>query len=113
VADAGSARYAAADPVLLDGTGSYDPDNSGTLSYAWEQIGGPPVIIIDANTPTPIIAGSMVPTSGRDSTPKPAGFLQTDEIQECEFELVVTDGESASLPDSVQVIIVPDSEPTN
>ncbi|MHC4625740.1 MAG: hypothetical protein ACYTDV_02055, partial [Planctomycetota bacterium] len=109
VADAGSARYAADDPVVLDGTRSYDPDNSGTLSYAWEQIDGPPVIIIDASTPTPTIAGSMALTPGRDPKPKPAGFVQTDEIQECEFELVVTDGESASLPDSVKVVIVPDS----
>jgi parallel beta-helix repeat protein len=35
-------------------------------------------------------------------------FIQTDEIQECEFELVVSDGELTSLPDTVRVIIVPD-----
>lgn len=108
VADAGSSRYAATDPVLLDGTGSYDPDHSGTLSYTWRQISGPSVVIIDANTPTPTIAGSIQPDPGRDPTPKPQGFPQTDEIQECEFELVVSDGELTSLPDTVKVIIVPD-----
>jgi hypothetical protein len=108
IADAGSSRYAAIDPVVLDGTRSYDPDNSGSLTYAWRQIAGPPVIIIDANTTTPIITGSMQPGEGRDPTPMPGGFPQTDEVQECEFELVVSDGELTSLPDAVKVIIVPD-----
>jgi hypothetical protein len=35
IADAGLSRYAAYDPVVLDGTGSYDPDSSGPLTYAW------------------------------------------------------------------------------
>lgn len=108
IADAGSSRYAAQDPVMLDGTGSYDPDNSGPLSYEWRQIGGPSVVIIDANTATPTIGGSMQPSSGRDPTLNISGFTQTDEIQECEFELLVSDGELTSLPDTVKVIIVPD-----
>lgn len=107
VADAGLSRYGAQDPVVLDGTGSFDPDNSGLLSYTWRQIAGPSVIIIDANTATPTIVGSMQP-GGRDPTPTPGGFPQTDAIQECEFELVVSDGELTSLPDTVKVIIVPD-----
>ena len=92
VADAGSSRYADTDPVLLDGTGSYDPDNSGTLSYTWRQISGPVVVITDANTTTPTISG----------------FVQTEDIQECEFELTIRDGQLTSLPDTVKVIIVPD-----
>ena len=92
IADAGLSRYAAQDPVVLDDTGSYDPDNSGTLSYAWRQIAGPSLVITDANSATPTISG----------------FTQTDVIQECEFELVVSDGELTSLPDTVKVIIVPD-----
>jgi hypothetical protein len=32
IANAGSSRYAAQEPVILDGTGSYDPDNSGPLN---------------------------------------------------------------------------------
>jgi len=111
IADAGSSRYAAQDPIVLDGTASYDPDSSGTLSYTWRQIAGPSVIIIDANTATPTIAESMQPGKGRDTTLKPVGFTQTDEIQECEFELVVWDGELTSLPDSVKVIVVPDFGP--
>ena len=35
VADAGLPRYAATDPVQLDGTRSHDPDESGPLSYSW------------------------------------------------------------------------------
>jgi len=92
IADAGLPRYAGPDPVVLDGTGSYDPDNSGTLSYTWQQITGPLLVITDANTSTPTISG----------------FTQTDEIQKCEFELVVSDGELTSLPDTVKIIIVPD-----
>lgn len=91
IADAGLPRYAAQDPVVLDGTGSYDPDNSGTLSYTWRQISGPAVTITDADTATPTISG----------------FVQTEEIHECEFELVVSDGELTCLPDTVKVIVVP------
>jgi len=91
VADAGSSRYVAQDPVVLDGTGSYTPDNSGPLSYTWRQISGPPAVITDANTATPMVGG----------------FVQTNAIQGCEFELVVSDGQYESLPDTVEVRIVP------
>ena len=107
VADAGSSRYAGTDPVHLDGTGSYDPDGSDPLIYAWQQIDGPPVIVLNANTPTPTIAGSMTRTSSRDPTLNPAGFAQTNAIQECTFELTVSDGELTSEPDTVKVVIVP------
>jgi len=92
IADAGSSRYAAQGPIVLDGTGSYDPDSSGALSYAWRQISGLTAVISDADTATPAISG----------------FVQTDEIQECEFELVAGDGELTSPPDTVRVTIVPD-----
>jgi parallel beta-helix repeat protein len=107
VADAGSSRYTATDPVQLDSSGCYDPDNSGPLSYTWRQIAGPPVVIIDANTAIPTVGGSMLPGTGRDPVPTLGGFIQTNEIQECEFELVVSDGELISLADTVKVIIVP------
>ncbi|MHC4575183.1 MAG: PKD domain-containing protein [Planctomycetota bacterium] len=90
VADAGSSRYAGTDPVQLDGTGSYDPDNSGPLSYQWQQISGPNLTITGADTPTPTISG----------------FTPTDSIQRCEFQLIVNDGEYDSLPGAVYVIIV-------
>jgi len=108
VADAGLSRYAGPDPIVLDGTDSYDPDESGPLNYSWQQISGPNVIIIDANTATPTIGGAMQPGTGRDVTPKIVGFIQTDVIQICEFELVVSDSEMTSIPDTVAVIIVPD-----
>ncbi len=91
VADAGLSRYAGTDPIVLDGTGSYDPNESGPLSYSWQQISGPTVVISDANTATPTVSG----------------FVQTEEIQECEFELVVRAGERESEPDTVKVVIVP------
>ncbi len=110
IADAGLSRYAATDPVQLDGTGSFDPDNSGLLSYTWRQIAGPSVVIIDANTATPTIGGSIQTVTGRSGLPRTTigGFTQTDEIQECEFELVVSDGELTSMSDTIKVIIVPD-----
>jgi hypothetical protein len=92
VADAGLSRYTGTDPVQLDGRGSYDPDQSGSLRYAWTQVSGPSLVIADANAARPTISG----------------FTQTDEIQECEFELTISDGEWTSLPDVVKVIIVPD-----
>jgi len=94
VADAGLPRYTAGDPVVLDGTNSYDPDNSGTLSYKWRQISGPTLQFLGRRE-----ANTVKPTIG--------GFTQTDMIQRCEFELVVSDGQYSSLPDTVEVIIVP------
>jgi hypothetical protein len=91
VADAGSSRYAGADPVQLDGNGSYDPDDSGVLGYQWQQISGPTVVITGADTGTPMISG----------------FTQTSSIQTCQFQLIVNDGDNNSLPDTVEVIIVP------
>jgi hypothetical protein len=90
VADAGLPRYAGTDAVQLDGTGSHDPDASGSLSYQWQQISGPTVTISNGDAPTPTISG----------------FTPTDSIQRCEFELVVSDGEYDSLPGAVFVIIV-------
>jgi parallel beta-helix repeat protein len=93
VADAGPDRYAGYQGIILDGTGSYDPEGYGVLSYQWHQISGPTLQIADANTATPTISG----------------FTQTSSIQECEFELVVSDGDLTSLGDTVEVIIVPDT----
>lgn len=92
VANAGLSRYAAGNPVVLDGSGSFDRDVFGDISYQWQQISGPPVEITDENTVMPSISG----------------FIQTNAIQRCEFELTVSDGDLASQPDIVEVIIVPD-----
>jgi hypothetical protein len=95
IADAGLPRYVAKDPVRLDGGRSYDSDNSGPLSYAWTQLSGPPLVITGADTATPAVSG----------------FVQTEAIQECELELVVNDGQSASVADTVNIVIVPDFGP--
>ena len=108
IADAGFSRYVAQDPVFLDGTGSYDPDNSDSLSYAWQQIAGPPVVILDANTATPAIGGAVQPGTGRFKTPELVGFDQTDVVQVCVFELMVTDSQGDSGVDTVEIVIVPD-----
>ena len=89
VADAGPSRYVGADPARLDGTGSYDPDTSGRLTYAWAQVAGPSVKIANADSPMPTIGG----VGARGALSR---FVQTDEIQTCQFELVVSDGELAS-----------------
>jgi len=90
--DAGApSGYAGSDPVTLDGTGSYDPDQSDPLNYIWSQVSGPPVTITGGDTATPTIGD----------------FVQTSEIQDCVFQLVVSDGEHESLPAAVSIVIVP------
>ena len=95
VAEAGLSRYAATDPVRLDSSESYDPDNSGPLTYTWTQVSGPPLVISGATTATPTISG----------------FVQTQQIQECQFQLFVKDGQQMSAPDTVKVVIVPSFGP--
>ncbi|GAF92226.1 unnamed protein product, partial [marine sediment metagenome] len=77
VANVGLSQYTAGDPVVLDGSGSFDRDVFGEISYQWQQISGPSVDISDENTVMPSISG----------------FTQTNEIQRCEFELTVSDGD--------------------
>ena len=91
VAEAGPSRYAVQQPLRLDGTRSYDPDRSGLLTYAWTQVSGPPLVIVGAQTATPFVGG----------------FVQTDQIQDCQIQLLVNDGQQASSPDTVKVVIVP------
>ncbi len=44
--------------VILDGTGSYDPDNSGTLTYHWNQVSGPNVVLSNPEYTEPNFAPS-------------------------------------------------------
>ncbi|MCF7956403.1 MAG: hypothetical protein K9M75_11415 [Phycisphaerae bacterium] len=90
VADAGFDRYAATE-VVLDGSGSYDPDFYEGITYNWTQVSGPAGLITGADTATPTVSG----------------FTQTSSIQECVFKLVVSDGEMDSVADKVKVKIVP------
>jgi hypothetical protein len=91
IADAGMTRYAATQAVILDGSKSYDPDQSGSLTYEWTQLSGPAVNITNAQTANPV-AGP---------------FTQIDYVkQECVFQLVVSDGVYTSTPATVKVVIV-------
>ncbi|MEN6306278.1 MAG: LamG-like jellyroll fold domain-containing protein, partial [Anaerohalosphaeraceae bacterium] len=91
VAEAGLPRYAATDPVQLDARASYNPNNLKPLGYTWRQVSGPSVTITDSKTATPTISG----------------FMRTSVTQKAVLELVVSDGEQESLPDTVDVIIMP------
>ena len=62
--------------LMLDGTGSQDIDGE-IVSYSWVQLGGPPVVLDDPTSPTPMFAN-----------PGP-----TDELL---FELTVTDDDGAA-----------------
>ena len=92
IAHAGFSRYVSSEPILLDGTLSLAPEDSRPLSYIWQQVAGPPVIIGDAHTATPTVSG----------------FVQLEAVQRCEFELVVTDADGHCAVDWVEVIIVPE-----
>jgi hypothetical protein len=73
--------------VILDGTGSFDPDGHA-LSYTWSQTGGPDV------------TGGSGALSG--STPS---FTAPSAAAIIDFSLVVNDGTSSSPPDAVRVTV--------
>ena len=54
----------------------------------------------------------MVITGAQTATPTISGFAQTEQIQECEFQLLVNDGQQASSPDTIKVVMVPDFGPS-
>ncbi|HKZ63454.1 MAG TPA: PKD domain-containing protein, partial [Thermoplasmata archaeon] len=93
VADAGADQVIAGpgSPVLLNGTGSYDPD-AEPLSYFWWQIAGPIALFI--NNATSAVADFIAPLLG----------------VYC-FELVVTDPDGANASDGV-CVTVQDNPPT-
>ncbi|VFQ44461.1 PKD domain-containing protein [Desulfoluna butyratoxydans] len=93
VADAGPDRTAReGEPVSLSGVNSSDPDNDPIASYRWEQLDGPSVELIDANT---AVAGFTAPDVG------PSGGSLT-------FKLTVTDsrGLAATAQTVINVIFV-------
>ena len=91
VANAGLSRYVDSASITLDGTGSYDPDGVGALTYQWKQVSGPAITMTGTNTPAPLLSG----------------FKQNAAIQKCVFQLVVSDGTLTSQPSTVSVTIVP------
>ena len=67
------------DRVVLDGSGSTDPDGT-TLTSSWVQTGGTPVTLLDANTASPSFT---------------APLLGSEEI--LTFQLTVSDGTDSAL----------------
>lgn len=72
--------------VQLDGSGSYDPDGDD-LTYAWSQVSGPGVILLQETTVTPT-------------------FIAT-EAGDVVIRLIVNDGEEDSQPDTVTITVLP------
>lgn len=90
VADAGPDRYMADAPIVIDGTGSYDPDPGDDLFYSWTQVAGPSLLLDETDTATPT-----------------AQATQTDAVQTAVLELEVTDSHVLSDSDQVTLTIVP------
>ncbi|MBD3869051.1 MAG: PIG-L family deacetylase, partial [Acidobacteria bacterium] len=87
VADAGTDQAVSEGAfVILDGTGSFDPDLD-PLTYAWTQIDGPTVVLSDSAAASPSFT---VPTG------QPDHFILT-------FELVVGDGVLTTPPDTARI----------
>ncbi len=94
IANAGLDRFAMRNPVVLDGSSSYDPDHSGSLTYDWRQLSGPLVTISNSTTSQPTISGfsQTLPMT------YPAVVIQ----------LLVGDGKLKSKPDRVVITLLPD-----
>lgn len=73
--------------VELDGSGSSDPQND-PLMFAWSQIAGPQVGLVNSNTAAPSFDAPFVAAN-----------------QTLTFELVVSDGSSSSDPDTIDVFV--------
>ena len=74
--------------VTLDGAASFDP-NIDPLTYRWEQIGGPAVTLSNVTAMRPTFIAPSVMPGGATLT----------------FRLTVTDGTSASTPDTVDITV--------
>ena len=93
VADAGPDQtVASGSTVALDGSGSSDPNND-QLSYLWTQTSGPRVALADGATVAPQFATPVLQP----------GDAPVDLV----FQLIVSDGTEASLPDTVTVRVTP------
>ncbi len=86
VADAGENQLIKTLPsvVTLNGSGSYEPHYE-PLTYQWNQISGPPVVLSDANAAEPNFVAA--------------------EYGIYEFELIVSNGQTDSVPDTVIIVL--------
>lgn len=92
IANAGATRYAGRTQIQLDGSGSFAPNTTASMTYSWRQLSGTPAIFVSpTNVSKPIIRG----------------FVQSTNIREAVFELTVSAGGLVSAPSTVKVIIVP------
>jgi len=83
--------------ILLDGTGSSDPDGD-TLSYAWTQTGGTAVVLSDVTAASPTFVA-------------PSGLAGPEVLS---FSLVVSDGALSSVADTVSInVLVPPKLPND
>jgi len=87
VADAGDDQFfdAMVANITLDGTGSFDFNTDDAISYQWQQISGPNVVIMNPDTPEPNFAPPV------------------EDIYI--FELTVFDGSFHSMPDNVMIVV--------
>jgi len=87
VADAGDDQYfdEIVELIILDGTGSFDPDVNDIIAFQWQQVSGPNVTLYNSDTPEPNFAPPV------------------EDVYV--FELTVFDGNNYSSPDSVMVVV--------
>ncbi len=72
--------------VNLNGTASFDPDGD-PLTFSWQQISGPPVILSSANIPNPNFVAPEIPLAGANLV----------------FVLTVSDGQLATTSAPIKV----------
>lgn len=80
--------------VVLDGTGSSDPDADG-ITHAWTQVAGPAVLLSDPTSGSPTFITPPVDPGGETLT----------------FELVVNDGLLDSVADGIVVTVLNVNDP--
>jgi len=99
IAHAGAAQTVGSNArVVLNGTGSSDPNTPPlALTHGWTQLAGPPVMLVGADTPTPVFHAPAI-------SPGTAQVLS--------FSLAVTNAAGLSSSARVDVTVSPVEAPT-